>query len=366
MYTFTAALKSVFRNKFVNFTVIVSLALGLLFPMLVFSIGNVFLKEMKAGVTIHPERTAGISTGQEIRIDTEKALRDHPQIELITEGTYTQNDYIVSGNKIVKTQTVGYKAGIDKFTPFEMLDGKFYTDEELNGSDSICLISSQLQKELDCKAGDTVVLGKEEFTVNGVYIKKDKSVFLPLDTFSRKYEVFPAYEILFRKDCDVKTEGAEVLKSLAEEYGLDPENSCMLMSDYYEERNELKNFYISIAIMLAIASVTLIYAALNISNIMVNKINADRKSYSIKMQLGASKTNLFGFLWVQLLVLMLISVGIDAAVTVILEKTAPFFTMFSFKLDAAAVLLTLLIGAAYVMILSSKLVKKVYSERRAA
>ncbi len=365
MYTIISSIKNIYRNKFINLTVIASLSLGLLFPMLVFCIGNIVIKEVWAGVATYPERTAGIFSNTKTRIDIEKAIKDKQQIELIVEGSFTNHDYIVMGNKIVKTETVGYKAGNDKMTSFEMLYGKYFTESEFNGSDNICLISSELQKELGCLPGDTVILGKEEFILKGVYIRKDKSVIMPLDTFSRKYETFYSYHVLFKENCNVKNEGVEIIKELLEEYGLNTEN-YMLLSDYYEEHNDLKNAYFAIAIMLAIASVVLIYAALNISNIMVNKINNDMKTYKIRMQLGAAKGNIFGFLWVQLFVLMLISVIMDSLIIFLLKTFMPFFAVFPFDLDFTSVLLTSLIGTAYVLILSSVLVKRVFGKRRAA
>ena len=365
MYTIISALKNVFRGKFINLTVIVSLALGMLFPMLVFCIGNVVLKEIWAEVPAYTERSAGIYPGPGQRIDTEKAMADHPQIELMLEGTFTEHDYIVYKNKMIKAQTVGYKAGFNKLANHEMLYGRPLTEAEANGSEPVCVITTALQKELGCNVGDTITLSKEKFTVKGVFIKGDISVLMPLDTFARKYHTSYAYSILFRKDCDVKSEGVGVLNSLAEEYGLDSEN-YMLLSDYYQDRGELKNAYFTLAVMLAVASVTLVYAGLNIFNIMVNKINTDMKSYKIKMQLGATKGNIFGFLWVQLLALTVISVGVDAAAVLLLKKFLPFFAMFPFQLDAAAVLLTAVIGAAYVLILSSVLVKKVFVKRKAA
>lgn len=364
MYTFLSALKSVIRSRFINLTVIVSLSLGLLFPMLVFCIGNIALKEVWAGVATYPERTASIHTNT-IRIDTEKAMKDYSQIELMMEGSFVEYDYIVSGNKIVKTQTIGYKNGYDKIISFEMLDGKYFTESEANGNEHICLITSNLQKELGCHAGDKVVLGNEEFTVKGVYIRKDNTVLLPLESFAQKHETYYNYSLIFKKDCDIKTKGAEILKSLLEEYGLNTEN-YMLMGDYYEEHNDLKNAYFAIAIMLAIASVVLIYAALNISNIMVNKINNDMKIYKIRMQLGATKGNIFGFLWVQLFALMLIAVAADALIIFLLKTFMPFFAVFPFDLDFTAVFLTALIGTVYVLILSSVLVKRVFGKRRAA
>ena len=73
-------------------------------------------------------------------------------------------------------------------TGYVMLDGNYFTESEDNGDEYICLITSALQKELGCNAGDTLVLGNDEFTVKGVYINKYKSVLLPLDAFSKKYE----------------------------------------------------------------------------------------------------------------------------------------------------------------------------------
>lgn len=364
MYTFISAIKSVFRSKFINLTVIASLALGMLFPMLVFCIGNVVLKEIWANVAAYPERTAGVFSDDKIRIDTEKAMSDYPQIEIIVEGSFAKNDYIVSGGKIIKTQTAGYKAGEDKITGYDMLYGRYFTQAESNGSERICIISSTLQKELGCNAGDTVILGSEEFTVKGVYINRNIALLMPLDTFAQKYETAYTYNILFKKDCDIKTEGIEILGKLLDEYGID-NTHYMLISNYYEEHNDLKNAYFALAIMLAVASIVLIYAALNISNIMVNKINNDMKNYTIKMQLGAKKGNIFGFLWVQLIVLMLISVGIDAVIVILLKNFLPFFAVFPFDLDLLAVLLTALIGGVYVLVLSSALVKKVYKERKA-
>lgn len=365
MYTFISAIKSVFRNKFINLTVTASLALGMLFPMLVFCIGNVVLREIWANIATYPERTAGVFSDDKIRIDTEKAMSDYPQIEVMVEGSFAEHDYIVSGGKIVKTQTAGYKACEDKIIGYDMLYGRYFTEEESNGNERICIISSNLQRELGCNAGDTVVLGNEEFTVKGVYINRNIALLMPLDTFSQKYRTEYAYNILFKKGCDVKTEGMRIIEELLNEYGID-NTHFMLMSDYYVEHNDLKNAYFALAIMLAIASVVLIYAALNISNIMVNKINTDMKNYTIKMQLGAKKGNIFGFLWVQLIVLMLISVGIDAAAVLLLKNLLPFFAGFSFDLDPLAVLLTALIGAAYVLVLSSALVKRIYKERKAA
>ena len=180
------------------------------------------------------------------------------------------------------------------------------------------------------------------------------------------------YDITFTKDCNAETEGVEILDKLLEEYNFDtPKNDpdtvrYFLASEYYVSHYDLRNAYFALGIMLAIAAVVLIYAALNISNIMVNKINTDMKNYTIKMQLGASKGNIFGFLLVQLLVLMLISVVMDIIIVYWLKNFTSFLSMFSFDLNPLTVLLTALIGTVYVLILSSALVKRVYKERKTA
>lgn len=362
MYNVISSIKNLLRSKFINLTVIASLSLGMLFPMIVLCIGNVMINESTAGVGLYPERTAGIFSGYKT-IDMEKALSDHPQIEFIVEASDACNDYIVSGNKMIKTQIAGYSSGPDKIVNFKMIDGRYFTEAELSGNDRLCIISTALQKELGCGVGDIVTVGKEDFTVIGVHIKRELSVNIPIRTFSERYETFHNYNILFTKECDVKTKGLRIINEILDEYGL-KSTSYMFLSDFYDEHNDLKNAYLGLFLMFAIASVVLVYAALNISNIMVNKINADMKNYTIRMQLGAAKGSIFGFLWVQLLILMLISVGADTLIIFLLKKFVPFFAMYQFDLSPTAVLLTVLIGAIYVFILSSSLVKKIFRERQ--
>lgn len=362
MYTVISAAKNLFRNKFINLTVIASLTLGLLFPMLVFCIGNVMLKEIWGGLAYYPERTAGIYTDNKIRINTEKTMEDHPQIELMVEGAFVEHDYAVSNDKFIRTEIAGYKAGNDKLARYEILYGRYLTDSEANGKEPVCIISSTLQKEIGCAVGSKIALGKAEFTVKGVYISRNISAIIPLDTFSQRYNTMYAYTIRFKENCLVKTEGVEIMNQLADEYGIS-NRDFIIISDHYKETNDLKNAYFALSILLAVASVILVYAALNISNILINKINTDRKNYVIKMRLGASRGNIFGFLWVQLLILMLVSVGIDIAVVLLFKKFMPYIAVFPFDLNPLAVLLTALIGTVYVFVLTSALVKKVFAKK---
>lgn len=362
MYTIISAIKNVYRNRFINFTVIVSLSLGLLFPMLVFCIGNVTLKSIWGGLAYNPERVVAVNTDEKIRINIEKAKADYSEIELMVEGAFVASDYAVVGDKFIKTEVVGYKAGHDRIFRYDMLYGRYFTDSESNGNESVCIISSALQKELDCNVGDSLTLSDKNFSIKGVYISDEAFVRIPLEAFSKMYRTMYAYDIQFDKSCDVKTKGVEILNKLADEYKIN-NRDFLIANDYYDTTNELKNAYFALAIMLAIASVVLIYAALNISNIMVNKINSDLKSYTIRMQLGAAKSNIFGFLLVQLFALMLISVGIDALIIFLLKKYMPFFAVFPFDLDLPSVLLTALIGTVYVLILSSGLLKRAFGER---
>lgn len=362
MYTVISAVKNLFRNPFINLTVIVSLTLGLLFPMLVFCIGNVLLKEIWSGLAYSPERTAGLYTDNEIRIDTEKAMEDHPQIELMVEGAFAQHDYAVLNEKFIRTEIAGYKTGSNQLARYEILYGRYLTDSEANGEERVCIISTTLQKELGCAVESKITFGREDFTVKGVYISKSVAAIIPLDTFLQKYDTMYTYTIRFKNTCNMKTEGVEIMNRLADEYGIS-NRDFILMSDHYKETNDLQNAYFALSILLAVASVILVYAALNISNILVNKINADRRNYIIKMRLGASRGSIFGFLWVQLLILMLISVGIDIVIVLLLKKFMPYIAVFPFDLNPLAVLLTALIGTAYVLVLTSALVKKVFAEK---
>ncbi len=369
MYTITTALKSLYRNKFVNLTVIVSLALGMLFPMLVFCIGNAELKTAWGTIPYHHERMLGMigDLGTEHRVDCEKAKLDHPEIEFISEGSFVIENTAIFGNKFYTAETAGYKGDQNKIIRYNMIYGEFFTDEELNGNEKICAVTISLQKQLGCMPGDYITLGEteEKLLVKGVYGDYKYSLIMPMETFIEIYSPSStelAYFVQFKKGIDLNTEGREILTSLTEEYGIENKNFVDI-----EENDSLKinlrNAYFALTIMLAIASVVLLYAALNIFNILINKLNNDMKNYMVKMQVGASKGKIYAFLSVQLFVLMLISVAADVGIVIFLKQFISDIVVFPFILDLSSIMFTAAVGSVYVLILACAMVKRLNGRR---
>ncbi len=367
MYTIITALKSLYRNKFVNIAVIVSLALGMLFPMLVFCIGNVQLKAAWGSTPFHTDRLMGIigDYGSDCRIDTRKAKLDYPEIDQISEGSFVIFNTAVFNNKFYEAETVGYKEGINDIVRYSMIYGDFLTDEELNGNERICVITLPLQEELGCMPGDYITLGEtgEKLLIKGVYGEYDYSVLMPLDTFSEIYpSVQISYSVQFTKGTDLETRGKEILNKLTDEYGLKNKN-FLTVKENDSLKNILKNAYFVLGVMLAVASVVLLYAALNIFNILINKLNTDMKNYMVKMQVGASKGKIYGFIFVQLFLLMIISVAIDMCIILFLQKYVPDIVVFPFILDLGSTAFTAAIGFLYVLILAFAMVKRLKGRR---
>lgn len=364
MYTVVSAIKNLYRNKFLNCTVIVSFALGMLFPLLVFCVGNIMLKSIWTGIAIYPERVIALYTDDSIRINTEKAKADHSEIDVIMETAFTAKDYVSFDERFVEAQIIGNGAGNEKIIRYEMLSGRYLTDEEANSSDKICLISSDLQRELGCGTGDIIRVGSSTFEIKGVYIENNTELIMPLDSFSQIYYTQYAYNIQLKSGYEAKSTGVEIANELADEYGIS--NRDFLIADsYYDATDDLKNAAFALFIMLGIASVVLLYSALNVSNILVNKIHSDMKNYIIKIQLGASKSALFGFLSVQLFTLMLSAIFADIITVTVIKSFMPYIAGFPFDLSPLAVLLTVGIGTVYILILSCILLRKIYSRRNA-
>lgn len=369
MYTIITALKSLYRNKFVNLTVIVSLALGMLFPMLVFCIGNVQLKTAWGTIPYHTERLLGLvgDPGTEHRIDCSKAKLEHPEIEHLSEGSFVIDNTAIFKNKFYTTETAGYKGNQNKIIRYNMIYGEFFTDEELNGNEKICAITISLQEQLGCMPGDYITLGKteEKLLIKGVYGDYKCSVIMPLETFIEIYSSSStdlAYTFQFKEGIDLETEGKEILSSLTEEYEIENKNFINIEENDSLQIN-LRNAYFALSIMLAIASVVLIYAALNIFNILINKLNNDMKNYMVKMQVGASKGKIYGFVAVQLFVLMLISVAADVGIVLFLKKYISHIVIFPFILDLSSILITAALGSLYVLILAFAMVKRLRGRR---
>lgn len=364
MYTIVTAIKSLIRSKFVNLTVILSLSLGLLLPMLALCIGNVVIQSLWNGIVYNPERVIAIMCQEGARVDVKQAIADHPEIELIHEAAFVESDFAVCGDKFIKATVSPDAAGANKIARFYMISGSFYTDEEADGTEPICVISHRLQKDLDCKVGDSITMSGIAYTLKGVYADDSPVIRIPLEIFSSVYRTAYTYDIQLKKGYDASVEGVEAVNAIYDEYGITTRD-YLLATAYYDESNRLKNAVTGISIMLAIAGVVLLYAALNISNILVNKIHSDMKNYTIKMQLGASKGKLFGFLAVQLLLLMLISVGIDMTVTAVLHHFMPYIATFPFSLNSLVVILTVGIGSVYILILSWMLIRRIYRKETA-
>lgn len=355
MYTVISAVKSLYRNKFVNITVTASIALGMLFPMLVFCIGNVMLKAVGEGLALYPERTGSIELLGDINPIELKG--DISEAAAVSKSTDNVTEYVSHGFNFADSKISGVGTDYEKIFGISVISGRYFTKGEAMGSEKLCCISTALQRELGCMAGDKAEIGEEEFTVIGIFAGSDIKALLPLRVFSEMFSARVKYDILLNEEYSFENEINTITERLSEKYTV---LSFAAFDSQKNAANDLKNTLLALTAMFGIVSLVLVYSLLNVSNILSNKMQADRKGYIIKIQLGASKKDLFGFLAVQLLLLMLISAGIDIAVISLLSKFVPYIAGLPFSLGTAPLMLTIVIGVLYSLMLTSEQLKKFY------
>lgn len=361
MYTVISAVKSLYRNKFVNLTVTVSIALGMLFPMLVFCIGNVMVKAVGEGLALYPERTG--STELLGDIDPVQLKSDIPYAERVAKSTDIVTEYVSRGYSFADTKICGVGAGAEKIYGIPVISGRYFTEREAESSERLCCISTSLQKELDCRIGDKAKIGDGEFTVIGVFAGTGIKALLPLQAFSELFSSKIKYDILLKEGYNIENETGNITEKLSEKYAV---SSLTPFNTQRNAANDLNYAVLGLSAMFGIVSLVLVYSALNVSNILTNKMQADRKNYIIKIQLGASKKDIFAFLAVQLLLLMLLSVIIDIAATVLIGRFMPYAAGLPFAVGPIPILLTIATGVLYILMLTSEQLKKFYRKGGAA
>ncbi|AUS97516.1 hypothetical protein CDQ84_18960 [Clostridium thermosuccinogenes] len=84
-----------------------------------------------------------------------------------------------------------------------------------------------------------------------------------------------------------------------------------------KHKDDINREHAFTTVLFAITGVVLLYALLNIINIIFNKVNEDRKSYGIKLALGASQKDIFMQNFFELIILSLLSSIIVTLATLI-------------------------------------------------
>ena len=238
------------------------------------------------------------------------------------------------------------------FFLFDVSDGRYFTKEEMENGARVCVIEKAYQDTNAVNVGDFININNTELEVIGV-IKRNANggvIFVPNNTIKSgtlQKRDFQGYIIAAQLTNEMRRFDIQW-----DQLGLSGE--LYTAQEYYD--NGVRFFLVRSTTVFVICAVLLFYALLNLINIMVGKLESQKKSLGIRLALGASYRQIFLQFFFECLVLVLIAVcAVFLSEPAISQIVKPYVNH-SFGLYSVAAML--IMSAASSFFISKALLKK--------
>lgn len=319
-YTIFDALINFYRRRIVNFIVSLSFSLGLLLPMLCLGNINVFIENLSTMRLKNDANTwvayfeGGYTSAEEI-------------FSLLQEGSLEISDYAISAHKsgtieINGTKNNGFISYLTEdwieFENCKTTDGSI----DLFTDTNICLVEQSFSEEYGgLHTGDQITLFGDTYTINGVFSSFNYygKILLPLSICEQTTESDIMISKLYLRTKEKLPDGeyiADILKSA----GL-PVSEVRSGNELYHT-GLTTGLYKSMGI-LGVGLVAFTVAAINICLVLVGKLNLDKRTYGIRMALGAPYSFVFLSAVIENMLCFCIAYLLDVGMVHILKPTYP-------------------------------------------
>jgi ABC-type antimicrobial peptide transport system permease subunit len=273
LYILKLAFLNISRKRFMSYSVILLLFLGLLFPVLIVCYGQARFLNLWQNYKGDRYVEAYLSR---LLTDDERLLFEN------TEGVlYMEADAFESVSCIIGGGYYDVYFNFTENTALKQLAG--YSKKPK----SFCLIGNGFAKKtpLKTKPGDFILINRKEIKITDTYESNsnDNYIYLSFDYLnSIDMDISPKYYIYAEENYDLK----DISSRAAEYFG-----DILRRTDYSENQKELlyKSIAEKLSYLFAAATVVFLYSIMNLYNIILNKINEDKRFYGISHALGAVK-----------------------------------------------------------------------------
>lgn len=358
IYNINNAYKNLLRNRFFNFLIVISVCLGLIFPIMVVTIGSTIINNY-GGYTKDPERVLLLTVGDR-SLNIKNTMERYPEIETIATKQ-TSSCLVIGNNNYVYTAVSGLNKNIVQFFDNIVIkgNGSFFSDEDFKKSNKVCIIGMNPLKTLG-KTVKFVLINNNKYKVIGTTNLSHFSdlILIPDSTYRKDYlNSIPLYFIKVKRELNpnhtLATLSPEIIH---EQHG---KGYSVLMKDYL--LNQQKTIHQGLLILFFVSLTVLIYSIINISTVLINKFIQDTNDYLIKLSVGASKMDLYIQITFELSILITISAFIDVSFVSILSQLKLSIANFSLNVDNLVVIYSFGIACLCIVLLSIVLLKKIVS-----
>ena len=307
------------RKKFVSLSIILSLVLGLLFPVLVLAFGSAIIEFLNSSVIKDFDKVilVTIKNGSLSEADIKKIMIENTGIDTISRYNYFQATIILEGD-YTRSNVVALDSNYRELSQMALCGGKWLDTDGLS-SDFVCIIGKNFAKKYFAKnsLGNKINILGNEFEIIGVTdnINFLDSIIIPMNCLDKLHlkNHDLTYYIKFKDKYELEKQAVLLKDFISDKFKFTAD--IKLYKD--KHKDDINREHAFTTVLFAITGVVLLYALLNIINIIFNKVNEDRKSYGIKLALGASQKDIFMQNFFELIILSLLSSIIVTLATLI-------------------------------------------------
>jgi putative ABC transport system permease protein len=372
--TLTLAARAIRRSPLRSFLTILGVVIGVGAVIAMVTLGSGTTASVTANISklgtnrlsIRPGRDMGPgavrSTAKSFTVDDVNAIASEIAGLAAVAPTSTLSTTVILGNQNWTTSISGTENGFFDVRQWQVASGRQFTDSELRGGTSVCIIGATIRKNLFGLAdpiGQTLRLEKFTCKVVGLLVKKgeggfgndqDDIVLTPLKTFQRRIAGDSDVDLIdvSVRDARSMSKAKSDIDALLRErrhirQGADDDFNVF---DMTEIGNTLTNTSTLLTGLLgAVAAVSLLVGGIGIMNIMLVSVTERTREIGIRLAVGALASQVLAQFLVEAIVLSVLGGVIGIALGLGLAAIGSHYLKVPFIVDPGIVLVAFLFSA---------------------
>ena len=337
--TIKIALKAIYSNKLRAFLTMLGIIIGVASVVIIVSVGQGTTKDIEDKlryamggmniILIQPTTKKSKEFKNTLKIDDIKAIENESPFVIYLSPEFVKGNQLIYGNKNCFSGVCGVSENYAKIRNWEVLEGKFFTEEDIENGNQVCVIGHTVLKELfngEDPIDQFIRVRNIPFRVVGVMEQRggefigDNNIFIPYTTYRSRIQNIKNIYLLY---CSITSyeyieEAKEDIRTiLRQRHNLQPEDkddfkliSILDIFDTFTGTTKKLTLF-----LVVIASVSLLVGGIGIMNIMLVSVNERIREIGIRMSLGARRIDilkqfLFESMILSLIISFIFSVGI--------------------------------------------------------
>ena len=339
--TIKIALKAIYANKLRSILTMLGIIIGIASVLITVSVGQGATKAIKDRIcNVFGENTILIvpRVGKEFRkrnpltFEDCKAIANESSFIIHSSPELADEVQVIYENVNYSSYISGVSENYCKIKNWELSEGEFFTEEDLENGEQVCILSNDISEKLfpeEYPVGKFIRIKGIPFRVNGVLKKigmdDDKSIYIPYTTFFSRinkscriiiYCSINPYENIEEIKEDVRSilrQRHSYLKAEAED-----DFRIFLPIEFINKRTETTK---TLALFLSIiASISLLVGGIGIMNIMLVSVTERIREIGIRMALGARRIDILKQFLLESMILSLIGGLIGTVIGIVISQ----------------------------------------------